>query len=77
MNFIQFSEFLQQKQPVVLFELNPDSARVGGYSVTALLDAFEKLGYKQYAELQAYPDSISKEEVDTTVQRNLLALPEG
>ena len=76
--FLQGADaFLRERQPVILFELNPDSAGVAGHSVTVLLDAFEKLGYSRFAELQSYPHSIPKTDVDTTVQRNLLALPEG
>jgi FkbM family methyltransferase len=63
------------RQPIILFEINPTATQASGYSVETLLDRLSQLGYEQFAEIDRYPRTISRQDVDATRQRNLVALP--
>ena len=63
------------RQPIILFEINSTATRASGYSVEELLDRLSRLGYERFAEIDQYPATMSRQEVDCTRQRNLVALP--
>jgi len=70
------TRLLSNRRPHVLFELNADSARAGGYTVDALLDAFARLGYR-FAEMSDIRATVAAGAVSPVPQRNLLAVPEA
>jgi FkbM family methyltransferase len=66
---------LVNRQPIILFEINPTATGASGYSVEKLLDRLCWLGYERFAEIDQYPATLSRHEVNCTRQRNLVALP--
>ncbi len=64
------------RSPIILFEINPTSARARGHSVEELLERWGRLGDERFSEIDRYPATISRQEVDCTVLRNLVALPQ-
>jgi FkbM family methyltransferase len=66
---------LVNRQPIILFEINPTAAGASGYSVDELLDRLYGLGYERFAEIDQYPATLSRHEVNCARQRNLVALP--
>jgi FkbM family methyltransferase len=70
------STTLSRYAPLILLELNPQSAAAAGYSVAELLQLLCGLGYKRFSELNEFPDTIAWSQVESNPQRNLLAIPD-
>lgn len=66
--------FLRRVRPIVLWELNPDSA-AAAEGIEALFSAFGEAGYHRFAELGDWPATIPASAVAWAPQRNLLAVP--
>ena len=45
-----FGSFAQSKQPVLIGWLNTDSRELGGYTLTAFMEAFEALGWNERSQ---------------------------
>jgi len=68
--------FVREQRPTILLELNPVSARAAGYDPEQIIALLTDLGYSRFAELDSFPVTVTPEALDTTRQRNLLALSE-
>jgi FkbM family methyltransferase len=68
------ASFLHRVRPIVLWELNPDSA-AAAEGIDALFGAFREAGYDRFAELADWPATIRAADVSRAPQRNLLAVP--
>jgi hypothetical protein len=66
---------LRQRRPLILLELNPDSARAAGYCVTDLLRLLGDAGYDRVAEPEEFPRTRPLHNADTRRQRNVFVLP--
>lgn len=65
-------EMLRTRQPRILLEINPKSAKAAGNSVEALISALRELGYTFVTEM-ALPQQLRPlAEMDVTRQRNVL-----
>ena len=69
------TEMIANRQPIILLEINPTTARASGHSVEELLERLSRLGYSRFSEVDRYPATVPWQEVDCTRQRNLVALP--
>jgi FkbM family methyltransferase len=67
------SQFLRERMPTILFELNPTSAQAAGHSPSKLVQQLRGLGYMRFIELARYPEYVTADEVDCSRQRNLVA----
>ena len=67
--------FLRDRLPLVLMELNPDSARAAGHTVMDALRFLERLGYNRVAEPADFPRATPIAAADTDRQRNVFVLP--
>jgi len=65
---------VEQFRPTILFELNPESSRAAGHTTSDLLGLLNELGYHSFCEMEEFPKSRELDEIDTSRQRNLLAL---
>ena len=68
-------QMIRSRRPIILFEINPTSARAAGYSAHDLLLRFSDYGYRQFADIDHYPAVQPLTGIDCTRQRNILALP--
>jgi hypothetical protein len=66
---------IASRRPIILLEINPTSAGAAGYGVTDLLDLLGRYGYDRFSEVDRFPATTSRQEVDCTLQRNLVAMP--
>ncbi len=48
---------LRERRPLILMEINPDSAAAAGYKVADLIAQLRELGYSRFAEMKDYPES--------------------
>lgn len=67
-------QLLAARQPPILIEISPDTARLAGRSVRELMDTLRSVGYARFAELDAFPRAVGPDDVDLTRQRNVVAL---
>lgn len=67
--------FLRARQPLILLELNPASARGAGYAVDDLLAFLQGLGYDRFAESADFPSTTPLDSTDTQSQRNVFVVP--
>jgi FkbM family methyltransferase len=67
-------ELLLARQPPILLEISPETARLAGRTVLELIRTLRLLGYARFAELDAFPRTIGPEQLDLTRQRNVVAL---
>ena len=66
---------IEERRPVILFELSAVQARAAGHEPQDLLAELGKLGYRRWAEVDRYPDEILGSVGDLERQRNLVAIP--
>ena len=69
------ASFLRERQPLILLELNPSSAKSAGYEVGDLLCSLAELGYDRVAEPAEFPRASCITKVDTRRQRNVFVIP--
>lgn len=65
---------LAHRRPAILFEQSPETARLAGRTRRDLITALAAAGYRRFAELDAFPVTVSDAGLDLTRQRNLVAL---
>lgn len=65
-------EMLRARQPRILLEINPKSARAAGNSVESLIGALRELGYSKVTELTLPEQLRPLADMDVTRQRNVL-----
>lgn len=49
---------IRNRRPVILMEINPDSATAAGYTTADLISKLKELGYSRFAEMKEYPRSV-------------------
>ncbi len=67
-------EMIRERRPMILFEINVDSARAGGYGVDDVLRRLSELGYDRAVELDRLSDTVPLEGIDHVPQRNVVAV---
>jgi FkbM family methyltransferase len=67
--------FLRARFPLILMELNPDSARAAGHSVDDVLGFLAEIGYDRVAEPGSFPGAVRIGEAETARQRNVFVMP--
>lgn len=67
-------QFLRQRRPLVVFEINPTSLCAAGRTLADLVAVFRDAGYERYAELDDYPQTRSLDELVESTQRNAVCL---
>ncbi len=65
---------IRARRPLILFEINPDSARAGGYGVGDVLDKLSELGYDRAVELNRLSDAAPLATISHSPQRNVVAV---
>ena len=68
-------EFLRERLPLILMELNPSSARAAGVSIPELLEFLRQAGYDRLAEPEDFPRTRPFDGADTQRQRNVFIVP--
>lgn len=68
------AEMIRTHRPVILFEINPDSAGAGGYGVDDLLRLLSELGYDRGVELDCLSEVVPLAKLHHAPQRNVVAL---
>jgi FkbM family methyltransferase len=67
------SEIIRARQPAILVELNPWSARAAGRSSRDVVGKLEDLGYSTFATVESYPRTILLRDLPLDKQLNLVA----
>lgn len=67
-------KMIRARQPMILLEINPDSARAGGYGVNNVLQHLSKLGYDRAVKLDRLSNAVPLEEINHTPQRNVVIM---
>ena len=65
---------IRARRPLILFEINPDSARAGGYGVGDVLDKLSELGYDRAVELNRLSNAAPLATINHSPQRNVVAV---
>ena len=65
---------IRARRPSILFEINRDSARAGGYGVGDVLDKLSELGYDRAVELNRLSDAVPLATINHSPQRNVVAV---
>jgi FkbM family methyltransferase len=68
--------FIRERQPTVLFEINPASARAAGHTTAEVMECLRSFGYSRYAEVDEYPGTRMLSEAVRNAQRNVVAIPD-
>jgi FkbM family methyltransferase len=69
---------VRERRPLILMEINPDSAAAAGYTVADLIAKLKALGYSRLAEMDEYPGSFSIDDLSDnrlTQFRDIIAVP--
>jgi FkbM family methyltransferase len=67
---------VREHRPVILFEVNPHSARAAGSSTLALAELLRSYGYTRFAEPERYPEGVGEAaSFPWEQQGDLVALP--
>ena len=75
MAFLRGAErMIRARRPLILIEINPDSARAAGYGVGDLLDKLSELGYDRAVELDRLSDAAPLATLNHAPQRNVVAV---
>lgn len=69
------AETIRTRQPAILIEINPWSARAAGKGVRDVAERLESAGYSKFATAVSYPNMIQLKALPLDKQLNLIALP--
>ncbi len=67
-------ELIRARQPLILLEINDESARAGGYGVNDVLQRLAELGYDRAVELGSISHAVPLVGIDHAPLRNVVAV---
>jgi len=68
------SEMIRALHPQIIIEVHPNSLKAAGATGDRLKQLLQDLGYKRYAEIKDCDRNFSLEDLDTSIQRNVVIM---
>jgi FkbM family methyltransferase len=62
-------------RPPIMIELNPWSAKAAGRRITEIIDQLADLGYSSFSTADNFPQTVTRDALDTERQSNIVATP--